>query len=88
MVTRTEEIMKEMAKMKDSATGETGIRFGFIKRASKEIKAAVVLKFKDMWNTSATLWEEPLKVGVIILLLEKGDKSDPNNYRGICLLPI
>ena len=41
-----------------------------------------------MWNTSATLWEEPLKVGVIIPLFKKGDKSDPNNYRGICLLPI
>ena len=41
-----------------------------------------------MCNTSATLWEEHLKVGVIIPLVKKGDKSDPNNYRGICLLPI
>ena len=29
-----------------------------------------------------------MKVGVVILLFKKGDKSDPNNYRGICLLPI
>ena len=88
MVPTSEEIMKEMAKMKDSAPGEDGIRLGFIKKASKEIQEVVVLKVKDMWNTSATLWEEPLKVGVIIPLFKKGDKSDPNNYRGICLLPI
>ena len=61
--------------------GEDGIRLGFIKKASKEIQEVVVLKVKDMWNTSATLWEEPLKVEVIIHLFKKGDKSDSNNYR-------
>ena len=40
-----------------------------------------------MWNTSATLWEEPLKVGILLPLFKR-EKSDPNNYRGICLLPI
>ena len=88
MVPTSEEIIKEMAKMEDSAPGEDEIRLGFIKKASKEIQGVVVLKVKDMWNTSATLWEEPLKVGVIPPLFEKGDKSDPNDYRGICLLPI
>ena len=88
MVPASEEIMKEMAKMKDSAPREDGIRIGFIKKASKEIQEVVVLKVKDMWNTSATLWEEPLKVGVIISLFKKGDKSDPNTYRGICVLHI
>ena len=38
MVPKSEEIMKEMAKMKDSAPGEDGIRLGFIKKASKEIQ--------------------------------------------------
>ena len=88
MVPTSEDIIKEMAKMKDSAPGEDKIRLGFIKKASKEIQDVVVLKVKDMWNTSATLWEEPLKVGVIIPFFKKGDKSDPNKYRGICLLPI
>ena len=60
----SEEIIKEMAKMKDSAPGEDEIRLGFIKKASKEIQDVVVLKVKDMCNTSATLWEEPSKVGV------------------------
>ena len=74
--------------MKDSTSGENGIRLGFIKKASKEIQDAGVLKVKDMWNTSAALWEEPSKVGAIIPLFKKGDKSDPNNFRGICLLHI
>ena len=74
--------------MKDSAPVEDGIRLGFIKKASKEIQEVVVLKVKDMWKTLATLWEEPLKVRVIIPLFKKGDKSHPNNYRGICLLLI
>ena len=74
MVPTSEEIIKEMAKMEDSAPGEDEIRLGFIRNASKEIQGVVVLKVKDMWNTSATLWEEPLKVGVIIPLFRKGIK--------------
>ena len=88
MVPISEEKMKEMVKIKYSAPGEDGIRLGFINKTSKEIQDVVVLKAKDMWNTSATFWEEPLKVGVIILLFKNGDKSVPNNYRGIRLLPI
>ena len=38
----SEEIMKEMAKMKDSAPGEDGIRLGFIKKASKEVQDVVI----------------------------------------------
>ena len=75
MVPTNEEVMKEMAKMKNSAPGEDGIRLGFM------------LKVKYMWNTNSTLWEEPLKVGVVIPLFKKGDRSEPNNYRGIFLLP-
>ena len=56
MLPTSEEIMKEMAKMKDSAPGEDGIRLGLIKKASKEIEEVVMLKFKGMWNTSATVW--------------------------------
>ena len=44
----SEEIMKEMAKMKDSAPGEDGIRLGFIKKASKEVQDVVIQKVKDM----------------------------------------
>ena len=69
-----EEIIKEMAKRKDSAPGEDEIRLGFIRKASKEIQDVVVLKVKDMRNTSATLWEEPLKEGVIIPVFKKGVK--------------
>ena len=73
-----------------NVVGKFGYNYtrGVIKKASKEIQEVVVLKVKDVWNTSATLWEEPLKVGVIIPLFKKGNKSDPDNYRGICLLPI
>ena len=41
-----------------------------------------------MWNTSATLSEKPLKVGVTIPLFKTEDKIGRNTYRGVCLLPI
>ena len=47
----SEEIMKEMAKMKDSAPGEDGIRLRFIKKPSKEIQDVVIQKVTDMWNS-------------------------------------
>ena len=62
--------------MKDSAPGEDGVSLGFIKEPSKEKLDVVVQMVKNIWNTSATLWEEPLKVGVTIPLVEKGDKND------------
>ena len=33
-------------------------------------------------------WEESFKIGQIVPLLKKGDCNDPNNYRGVCLLPM
>ena len=34
------------------------------------------------------LWEESLKIGVIVPLFKKGDRDNPGNYRGVCLLPM
>ena len=45
MVPTSEEIMKEMAKMKDSAPGEDGIMLGYIKKASKEIQEVLQLLY-------------------------------------------
>ena len=86
MVATNKDLMKEMAKVKEFSPGEDGIRLGVIRNAPKEIQDVAVLKVKGMWNTSATLWEEPLKVGVMIQSSKKGDKADPDKYRGIYLL--
>ena len=75
MLPTSDEIMKKKAKMKDSAPGEDGFRLGFIKKVFKR-------------DTRCSYPKDQGYVWVITPLFKKGDKSDPNNYRGICLLPI
>ena len=40
-----------------------------------------------MFTNDAEKWESALKSGVVVPLYKmKGDRDDPNNYRGVCLL--
>ena len=81
-----EEILKEMGKMRDGAPGEDGARLGYILKAGGKAMDEVVELVRFMWLNSAETWEDSLKRGLIIPLFKKGDRNDPNNYRGVCLL--
>ena len=51
------------------------------------MKERVVRVIKFLWTEGAEKWEEGIKRGLIIPLYKmKGDRNDPNNYRGVCLL--
>ena len=39
-----------------------------------------------MFREDADLWDDALKCGVVVPLYKKGDRDDPGNYRGVCLL--
>ena len=83
-----EEVIREMRKMRDGAPGEDGTRLNYILKGGDEIIDEVVRLVRYMWENSADSWEDSLKRGVIIPLFKKGDFNDPNNYRGVCLLPM
>ena len=81
-----EEIMKAMKEMRESAPGEDGVRVGFIRNACEEVKGRVIDIVKWMFDERADRWDESVRVGIMVPLHKKGDRSDRNNYRGVCLL--
>ena len=81
-----EEVMKAMKDMRESAPGEDGVRIGYIKNACDEMKEAVIELVRKMFASRASEWSEVLKSAVIVPLFKKGDREDPGNYRGICLI--
>ena len=81
-----EEIMKAMKVMRESAPGEDGVRVSYIKYACEEMKGEVIELVRKMFVSRASEWSEQLKGGVIVPLYKKGDREDPGNYRGVCLL--
>ena len=83
-----EEVINEMKKMKDGAPGEDGARISYILKGGGKVLDEIVELVKFMWENGADKWEESLKRGIIIPLFKKGDRNDPNNYRGVCLLPM
>ena len=83
-----DEIQKELNKMRDSAPGQDAIRLRFIKMAHPKVKGVIFNEIRKLWETPASQWPKQLKVGLVIPLHKKGDRKNPNNYRGVCLLPI
>ena len=73
--------------MRDSSPGEEGV-FPYLLKGGLEIKQMIVDLVQFMFSNSAEQWEESLKVGVIVPLFKKGDRDNPGNYRGVCLLPM
>ena len=83
-----DEIQKELNKMRHSAPGRDAIRLRFIKIAHPKVKGVIFNEIRKLWKTPATQWAKELKMGLVIPLHKKGDRKNPNNYRGVCLLPI
>ena len=81
-----EEIIEQMNKMKDSAPGEDGVRISYLLKGGPTILDEIVKMVQFMFNNSADKWEGSLKIGLVIPLHKKGDKNNPNNFRGVVLL--
>ena len=80
------EIVSAMKEMKESAPGEDGVRMCYIRYACEEMIEEVIEMVRKMFVSRANEWSETLKGGVIVPLYKKGDREDPGNYRGVCLL--
>ena len=44
----------------------------------------VIEMIKFMWMYGSDGWEEALKTGLVISLHKKGDRDNPNNFKGSC----
>ena len=80
------EIECAIKEIRDSAPGKDGVRIGYIRYASEEVKGRVIRLVQRMFEEGPGGWEESLRKGVMVPLFKKGDRNDRNNYRGICLL--
>ena len=81
-----EEIAEQIKKMRDSAPGDDGVRLSYLMKGGQEIFDYIIEMVQFMFLNGAETWEESLKVGMVIPLFKKGDRNDPNKYRGVCLL--
>ena len=78
-----EEVLREMDKMRDGAPGEDGAMLRYIVQAGGQALDEIVELVRYMWMNAADSWEDALKRGLIIPLFKKGDRNNPNNYRGV-----
>ena len=85
-VPSVEEIEEVMKEMRESAPGEDGVRISYVKYACDEMRTEVIEMVQEMFVSRANDWSEKLKGGIIVPLYKKGDREDPGNYRGVCLL--
>ena len=83
-----DEIQKELEKMRDSTPREDAIRLRYIKLAHTKVKGVIFNEIRKLWKTPTSQWPKELKMGLAIPLHKKGDRKNPHNYRGICLLPM
>ena len=83
-----DEIQKELNKMRDSAPGQDAIKLRFTKMAQPKVKGVIFNAIRKLWKTPARQWPKQLTMGLVIPLHKKADRKNPNNYRGVWLLPI
>ena len=83
-----EEVVEQMKLMRDSAPGEDGIRLSYLLKGGRKVLEEVVAVIQHMFLNGADSWEEALRVGIVVPLFKKGDRNEPGNYRGVCLLSL
>ena len=83
-----EEILTQMKKMRESAPGGDGVRLIYLLRGGEMLTERLVETIQYMFVNGSDQWEEGLKTGLVIPLHKKGDRDDPNKYRGVCLLAL
>ena len=81
-----EEVECAIKEIRESAPGKDGVRIGYIRYASEEVKERVIGLVQRMFEGGPGGWEGSLRKGVMVPLFKKGDRNDRNNYRGVCLL--
>ena len=83
------EILEQMGKMRDAAPGEDGVRLSYLLKGGTRMHDRIVEIVQYMFLNDAEKWEDSLKSGVVVPLFKmKGDRDDPGNYRGVCLLSL
>ena len=80
-VPSSEEICKQMKKMRDSSPGEDGTRLIYLLEAGPEVINMVVEMVQFMFLNGAEKWEDSLKLELMIPLHKKGNINNENNYR-------
>ena len=81
-----EEIMEALKEVKDSAPGKDEIRISYIEYADERTQKWIIEMVKNMFEERANQWDQDLKEGHMVPIFKKGDRNDPNNYRGVVML--
>ena len=81
------EVERAVGRMRHNvAPGPDGIPSCFFKRGGKAVISCSTLLFNDVLETG--VWPTSWDTGHIKPLFKKGSRIDPNDYRGITLLPL
>ena len=81
-----EEILEQIKGMRESAPGGDGVRLIYMMKGGESMKGKMIEMIQFMWMNGSDKWEEGLKTGLVIPLHKKGDRDNPNNFRGVVLL--
>ena len=68
-----EEVECAIKEIRDSAPGKDGVRIGYIRYASEDVKSRVIGMVQRMFEEGPGSWEESLRKGVMVPLFKKGD---------------
>ncbi|XP_043604110.1 LOW QUALITY PROTEIN: golgin subfamily A member 6-like protein 22 [Bombus pyrosoma] len=79
-----EEVIYQLRKLKEKATGEDGLENEVWKYAPKEVREALWELLRKIWNGEGI--PEDWKKGVICPIYKKGDKRAAKSYRGVTLM--
>ena len=80
-----DEVECAIMETRESAPGKDGVRIGYIRYASEQVKEGVTGLVQRMFEGIPGGWAASLRRGVMVSLFKAGDRNERNNYRGVCL---